>query len=82
MEPGVFLTALLILIGIPAITVMKLARLRASRRDSPSVDVTGRLDALEADVQDLQHTLSEAQERIDFTERLLAKARDERQIGS
>ena len=82
MDPMVFLTALFIVVGIPAITVMKLARLGASRSESPSADVTARLEAHDADIQDLQHALSETQERLDFTERLLAKARDERQIGS
>ena len=31
MEPSVFLAALLIFVGIPALTVIKLARLRAAR---------------------------------------------------
>ena len=82
MEPGVFLAALLIFIGIPAVTVFKLARLRAARPESPSADVTARLEALEQNVQDLQQELVETQERLDFAERLLSKAREERQIGS
>jgi hypothetical protein len=31
--------------------------------------------------QDLQQELAETQERLDFAERLLTKAREERQIG-
>jgi len=81
MEPPVFLAALLIFVGIPAFTVIKVARLRAARTPSPSVDVTTRLEALERTVQDLQHELGETQERLDFTERLLSKAREERQLG-
>jgi len=81
MEPGVFLAALLILVGIPALTVLKIARLRAARLQSPSVDVTERLEALEHRVEGLQQELAETQERLDFTERLLTKARDERRIG-
>jgi len=82
MEPAVFLAALLIFVGIPAVTVIKVARLRASRPQSPSADVTARLEAVERGVQDLQQELTETQERLDFAERLLSKAREERQIGS
>jgi hypothetical protein len=77
----VFLAALLIFVGIPALTVIKLARLRAGRPQSLPVDVTARLEALERGVQDLQKELGETQERLDFTERLLTKAREERRIG-
>ncbi len=78
MDPVVFLAALLIFVGIPAVTVLKLARLRAARPQSPSVDVTARLEEVERGVQDLRHELAETQERLDFTERLLSKAREER----
>ena len=81
MEPGVFLAALLIFVGIPAFTVLKIARLRASRTQSPPADVTERLEAVEHRVEDLQQELAETQERLDFAERLLTKARDERRIG-
>ena len=81
MEPAVFLVALLIFVGIPALTVIKLARLRAARRESPSADVTARLEAVERSVQDVQQELAETQERLDFAERLLTKAREERQLG-
>ncbi len=54
MEPGVFLAALLIFVGIPALTVIKLARLRAARPQALSDDVTARLEALESRLQDLQ----------------------------
>lgn len=82
MEPLVFLTALLIFVGIPAVTVLKLARLRAARPQSPSPDVTARLEEVERSMQDLRQELAETQERLDFTERLLSKAREERRIGS
>lgn len=82
MEPLVFLVALLIFVGIPALTVLKVARLRATRPESPSADVTARLEALEGGVQDLRQELAETQERLDFAERLLSKTREERQIGS
>ncbi len=82
MEPAVFLAALLIFVGIPAFTVLKIARLRATRPQSPSADVTERLEAVENRVEDLQQELAETQERLDFAERLLSKAREERRIGS
>ena len=81
MEPPVFLAALLIFVGIPALTVIKLARLRAARPQSPSDEVVARLEAVEGRVQDLQQELVETQERLDFTERLLSTAREERRIG-
>ena len=82
MEPAVFLAALLIFVGVPAVTVITLARMRANRPQSPSPDVTARLEELERSVQDVQHELAETQERLDFAERLLSKTRDERRIGS
>lgn len=82
MEPVVFLLALLIFVGIPAVTVLKVARLRATRPESLSADATARLEALEHGVQVLHQELAETQERLDFAERLLSKTREERQIGS
>jgi hypothetical protein len=82
MDPAVFLGALLIVVGIPAATMIMLARLRATRPQSPSPDVTARLDTLEQSVQDVQQELAETQERLDFTERLLNKAREEPRLGS
>jgi hypothetical protein len=81
MDPAVFLVALLIFVGIPALTVVKIARLRATRPESPSADVTARLEALERGFQDIQHELAETQERLDFAERLLSTAREGRRIG-
>jgi len=81
MEPPVFLAALLIFVGIPALTVIKLARLRAARPQSPSDELVARLEAVEGRVQDLQQELVETQERLDFAERLLSTAREERRIG-
>jgi len=81
MEPGVFLAALLIFVGVPSFTILRIARLRASRPQA-SPEVTERLEAVEHRVEDLQQELAETQERLDFAERLLSKARDERRIGS
>ena len=68
---------LLLLIPVVAITAFvaaKIARARATRSASPSADVTARLEALERE-------LAETQERLDFAERLLTQAREERRIG-
>ena len=82
MDPAVFLGALLIFVGIPAVTVITVVRLRAKRLESPSADVTARLEALERGADAMQQELAETQERLDFAERLLSKAREERRIGS
>ena len=76
------LTPLIPVVAIIAFAVVKIARLRVTHPESQSPDVTARLEALESDVQGLQHELAETQERVDFAERLLSKARDERQLGS
>jgi predicted nucleic acid-binding Zn-ribbon protein len=81
MEPPVFLAALLIFIGIPALTVLKIARLRANRPQSLPTDANERIEAVEHRVEELQQELAETQERLDFAERLLSKAREERRIG-
>jgi hypothetical protein len=68
--------------AISAVGVVKVARLRARRSESPSSDVTARVEALERDVQGIQRELAETQERLDFAERLLSQPREERRIGS
>jgi predicted nucleic acid-binding Zn-ribbon protein len=82
MHPAVFLVALLSTVGIAAFTVVKVARLFATRRESPSADVTERLEEVERRIQGLQQELVETQERLDFAERLLSTAREERRIRS
>lgn len=77
-----FLVALIPIVAIIAVATVKIARLRAPRPESLSTEVTARFEALERVVQDLQHELAETQERLDFSERLLSKAREERRIGS
>jgi hypothetical protein len=54
-------------------------RLRRSRPGGS--DLQARLDALEAEVSRLGQELSETQERLDFTERVLAQAPETRQVG-
>lgn len=72
---------LLAIAGIVAVVVVKIARLRAARSQQLPEDVAARLETLETDVQRLQNDLSETQERLDFAERVLVKAREEGRIG-
>ena len=81
MEPAEFVIALIPVVAIIAFAAVRIARLRAVRPESPSDDAAARLEALERDVQGLQQELAETQERVDFAERLLSKAREERRIG-
>ena len=85
MDPGVFLAPVGGMVAIIAalyVAVAKIIRLRATLAESPSADVTARLEALERGVEGLQQELAETQERLDFAERLLTKPPEERHIGS
>jgi hypothetical protein len=53
---------------------------RLGRRSPPSGEREDRLDRVEDELSALRQELSEAQERLDFTERLLAQ-RPERRVG-
>jgi hypothetical protein len=75
------LAPLIPVVAILAFAAVKIARLRAGHAESAPSDVTARLEALERGVQGLQQELAEAQERLDFTERVLTQAREERRIG-
>lgn len=77
MDPQV-LAPLIPIVAIIAIAAVKIARLRATRPESLPTDVTARLQALEHGVEGLQQELAETQERLDFAERILSKAREER----
>ena len=81
MDPE-FLAPLIPVVAIIAFAAVKIARLRASRPESSAPDVAARLEALEHGFEGLQQDLAETQERLDFAERILSKAREERRIGS
>ena len=76
MDPGslALLIPIVAILGGVAIKITKV--LAATPRTDPGQN--DRLAALEDDVAHLRQELSEAQERIDFTERLLAQSRTER----
>jgi hypothetical protein len=73
MDPG----SLGVFVPIAAILVfgaVKVAKIMAgSRTGSADPDTTGRLQALEQEVGALRQDIGEAQERLDFAERVLAQ---------
>jgi sensor domain CHASE-containing protein len=81
MDPQ-FLAPLIPIVAIIAFAAVKIVRIRAGRLESPPADLTARLESVERGLQGLQDELTETQERLDFAERLLTKARDEPRIGS
>jgi len=56
-------------------------RLSGGKGDGEESAALAEVDALREDVHALQAQLGEVQERLDFTERLLAQARDKGLLG-
>ncbi len=81
MDAGV--VALMIpIVALPSGAAVKIARMWSTRPRPPDgVEVTARLEALEAELAALQQELTETQERLDFAERLLAQGPDARRFG-
>jgi hypothetical protein len=50
-------------------------------KESTPLDDQSRMEALEDDVRGIRAELAEAQERIDFTERVLAQEVEQRRVG-
>ena len=80
MRPEVFLIALLSTVGIAAVTVIRVVRLIANRPRALPDDMLERVEELERGLQNVQQDLAEAQERLDFAERLLSAAREDRRV--
>ena len=78
---GQFLAPLIPIVAIIAFTAVKITRIRMSRPEPLSPDVASRLEALEHDVEGLRQELGDTQERVDFAERILSKAKEERRLG-
>ena len=58
-------------------SLVKMAKLKSGESAGPALnELTARCDALEQDVGSLRQELSETQERLDFTERLLAGSKE------
>lgn len=81
MGEEVFLIAFLALLGTGAFTVTRVVKMWTARRELPRGDLAERVEALERSLETLQQEQAETLERLDFAERLLTKAREERQLG-
>ena len=79
MDPAL-LAPLVPITAIIAFAAVKIARMRLTA--AGPADVTARLDAVEQRLEGVQQELAEAHERLDFAERLLTKAGEERRLGS
>jgi hypothetical protein len=74
MDPG----AVGVFIPIAAILAwgaVRIVTIQSQSKRAPDPEMSDRLQALEGEVGSLRQELGEAQERIDFTERLLAQQR-------
>jgi hypothetical protein len=68
--------------GVHAALALVLALWAQRMQPSATVgDREERLDLLEGEVSELRRELSEAQERLDFTERMLAQGAEARRVG-
>jgi hypothetical protein len=54
---------------------------RLAQRPGGGIELQDRLEALEGEVSTLRRELNETQERLDFTERLLAQGAEGRRVG-
>jgi hypothetical protein len=57
------------------------AQRMATPKEPTQIDDGSRFEALEEDVRVIRAELTEAQERIDFTERVLARDAEQRRVG-
>jgi predicted nucleic acid-binding Zn-ribbon protein len=80
MDPAI-LGPLVPIAAIVAFAAVKIAKIRAMPAASLPADIAARLETLEQRVDGLSQELSDTHERLDFAERLLSQARDERRIG-
>lgn len=78
MDPG-SVGVLIPIVAIATWGAVKIATIRSNARAVGSdPQTTRRLEAMEDEIGSLRRELSEAQERIDFTERLLTQKRTDR----
>lgn len=79
MNPAV-LALMIPIVAIVCGTIVKLTRPRETGASLPD-ELTHRLEALESEVGTLRQELGETQERLDFTERLLAQDKGVNRLG-
>jgi chromosome segregation ATPase len=81
-----FLAPLIPISAIIMFGLVKIARIMSSGGSSPSLETTKkieeRLAAIEQELAALQGEVNEAQERLDFAERMLAQSREGKRLGS
>jgi hypothetical protein len=79
MDPG-SIGALVPIAAIAAFAVIKVSRIKAQAGfvSGPDPQTARRLDAMENELETLRQEMGETQERLDFTERLLAQHRETR----
>ena len=75
---GDFLAPLIPIVAIVAFAMVRIAKIRAQAMIGGDQQGAQRLDAVEQDLYALRQELSEAQERIDFAERLLSQQKNDR----
>ena len=82
MEFGVFIPIIALMIPVSAIVIGGLIRLQRLRIEERAVTGGGaEVEALRGEVDSLRQEVAELQERVDFTERLLATERQRGQLG-
>ena len=79
MEPAVAVF-LIPIVAILCATAIKLAKLKSGASSPTAGLLEGRLQALEDELTRVRGELSEMQERVDFTERLLAQSKESRRL--
>jgi len=82
MDPQVFLTAVvtLLIAAMGTWGVVKIAKIIAQSRVAGDPDTAAHLRALDQEVGTLRQEMLETQERLEFAERLLAKAPETRRV--
>jgi uncharacterized membrane protein len=79
MDKGVLVLLIPVLaLATGLIAVLKMPRKAFTKSATPELEA--RVQALEEDLGTLRHELSEAHERLDFAERLLARVEEARRI--
>jgi uncharacterized protein YoxC len=79
---GFFTTVIVAFLAFGPIGRAIAAKITRSSLNAAGAEVTSQLDAMEERLEGLTHQVSELAERQDFTERLLAQAREKGQLGS
>ena len=74
MDPGT-VGVFIPIAAILAWGAVRIASIQAEHKKGADPDTSDRLQVLESEIGTLRQELSEAQERLDFTERLLAQQR-------